>query len=148
VQGDHAGPQAASGPALARLPEFFRELLREGGTDLFDAVENALVHAAFEHAHHNQVRTAKVLGVTRNMVRTQLKRHGLLAGGATDAGVGEDAAEGEPVVVDAAPSALADGADEPGADRAPDPAAPAIGTVGRSGGGFAFSPVQARFPYL
>jgi hypothetical protein len=38
------------------------------------------VHAAFEHAHRNQVRSARALGVTRNMVRTLLKRHGLLAG--------------------------------------------------------------------
>ena len=76
---------SARGAVLARLPQFFRELLQEGGVDLFDAVENALVHAAFEHAHRNQVRTAKVLGVTRNMVRTQLKRHGLIAANAPDA---------------------------------------------------------------
>jgi hypothetical protein len=65
----------------ARLPAVFDELLREGGDGLFDAVERALVHAAFEHAHRNQVRSAKALGVTRNMVRTLLKRHGLLAVG-------------------------------------------------------------------
>ena len=63
----------------------------------------ALVHAAFEHAHHNQVRTAKALGVTRNMVRTLLKRHGLLANNAADGphdeGTGlddEDASHGAP----------------------------------------------------
>ena len=56
-------------------------LFRSG---LFDTVESALVHAAFERAHHNQVRTAKVLGVTRNMVRTLLKRHGLLASAGGD----------------------------------------------------------------
>ena len=78
-----AAPVPQDGPAApsahARLPEFFTELLKQGGDGLFDTVESALVHAAFERAHHNQVRTAKVLGVTRNMVRTLLKRHGLLA---------------------------------------------------------------------
>ena len=105
----------ANGAVLARLPQVFRELLQEGGVDLFDAVENALVHAAFEHAHRNQVRTAKVLGVTRNMVRTQLKRHGLIAANAP-----------EPV------------ADEEGEDEAA--TLPSAGPLER-GGGFALSPV-------
>jgi sigma-54-specific transcriptional regulator len=75
-----AAPDPARESALARLPGLFEQLLREGGDGLFDAVESALVHAAFEHAHRNQVRSARALGVTRNMVRTLLKRHGLLAG--------------------------------------------------------------------
>ena len=77
-----APPANANAPAPAsvreRLPAFFGDLLREGGPALFDSVERALVHAAFEHAHGNQVRAARELGVTRNMVRTLLKRHGLL----------------------------------------------------------------------
>ena len=86
----------ASGPAgvRARLPAVFDELLREGGDGLFDAVERALVHAAFDHAHHNQVRSAKALGVTRNMVRTLLKRHGLLAAGAAESDAEPGEAEG------------------------------------------------------
>ena len=71
--------------ARQRLPAFFDELLREGGETLFDDVERALVHAAFEHARGNQVRAARGLGVTRNMVRTLLKRHGLLGGDAAAA---------------------------------------------------------------
>jgi len=81
-----AGAAAGASPAVPpartaardRLPEFFDDLLREGGEALFDRVERALVHAAFEHARGNQVRAARELGVTRNMVRTLLKRHGLL----------------------------------------------------------------------
>ena len=79
----------------ARLPETFDDLLREGGDSLFDAVERALVHAAFDHAHRNQVRAAKALGVTRNMVRTLLKRHGLLAHGSAEADPEGEAGEGE-----------------------------------------------------
>jgi sigma-54 dependent transcriptional regulator len=90
-----APPAAAAVDGRARLATVFDELLREGGDGLFDAVERALVHAAFEHAHRNQVRSAKALGVTRNMVRTLLKRHGLLAVGSpeADADAGDDAAE-------------------------------------------------------
>jgi sigma-54-specific transcriptional regulator len=88
-----AAPAQPPADARARLRTLFDELLREGGDGLFDAVEHSLVHAAFEHAQRNQVRSAKALGVTRNMVRTLLKRHGLLSNGAAevDADGGEDA---------------------------------------------------------
>jgi sigma-54-specific transcriptional regulator len=102
--GDDRAPDAApdsgtpsqavpAADARSRLPGVFEGVLREGGDDLFDTVERALVHAAFEHAHRNQVRTAKALGVTRNMVRTLLKRHGLLAAGASEPDADGDAAE-------------------------------------------------------
>jgi sigma-54 dependent transcriptional regulator len=90
-------PPASSAPvadARSRLPAVFDELLRQGGDGLFDAVERALVHAAFDHAQRNQVRSAKALGVTRNMVRTLLKRHGLLAAGSADPADDDDSSEG------------------------------------------------------
>ena len=40
--------------------------------------QETLVRAAFSHAGDNQVRAARVLGVTRNTLRTLLKRYGLL----------------------------------------------------------------------
>lgn len=64
---------------LARLVAAWRDLMGQGRSDLFDQVERALIHAAFDHTGKNQVKTAKLLGITRNMLRTQLKRHGLLA---------------------------------------------------------------------
>jgi sigma-54-specific transcriptional regulator len=86
------GPAVERATALARLPGFFADLVREGGVELFDRVERALVHAAFEHAGGNQVRAARELGVTRNMVRTLLKRHGLLGCEPTLDDPAEDAA--------------------------------------------------------
>ena len=55
-----------------------RRLLRSDREDLYQSVERLLVTTAFEHCDGNQVRTAKRLGVSRNIVRAQLKRHGLL----------------------------------------------------------------------
>lgn len=72
--------------ALARLQDALSALLQQGEAELFQKVESALVHAAYAHAGQNQVRAARVLGITRNMLRTQLKRHGLLA--AADEGEG------------------------------------------------------------
>jgi sigma-54-specific transcriptional regulator len=98
----------APADARARLLALFDQLLREGGDGLFDAVERALVHAAFEHAHRNQVRSAKALGLTRNMVRTLLKRHGLLAVGGSRGDADVEAGDGDPAEVDVVP-ALAEG---------------------------------------
>lgn len=66
---------------LERLVQAWSELLGEGRRDLFDVVESSLIHEAYRLCGHNQVRTARALGITRNMLRTQLKRHGLLKGG-------------------------------------------------------------------
>ncbi|HEY8975799.1 MAG TPA: sigma-54 dependent transcriptional regulator [Burkholderiaceae bacterium] len=95
-----APPAPVPASARERLPAFLGELLREGGPELFDSVERALVHAAFEHAHGNQVRAARELGVTRNMVRTLLKRHGLL-GCEPPIDASLSAAEGGPVALSA-----------------------------------------------
>lgn len=64
---------------LTLLNKALSVLLDEEHDALFDSIESAVVHAAFSHAAQNQVRAAKVLGITRNTLRTQLQRHGLLA---------------------------------------------------------------------
>ena len=112
--GDEPVPSRVAQPVAAPVPDTgrsrlaaqFAELLREGGDGLFDAVERALVHAAFEHAQRNQVRSAKALGVTRNMVRTLLKRHGLLATGTSEGDA--DAGDGEALEDDVAPALAGD----------------------------------------
>jgi len=71
------GPRDGGG-ALERLQSALADLLQQGEDAVFDTVESTLVHVAFAHAGQNQVRTARLLGITRNMLRTQLKRHGLL----------------------------------------------------------------------
>jgi sigma-54-specific transcriptional regulator len=82
ISGEARAPSASPQPdelgTQALLDRALQALLAEGHDALFDHVESALVHAAFAHAGQNQVRAAKVLGITRNMLRTQLQRHGLL----------------------------------------------------------------------
>lgn len=82
---------------LDRMVKAWGELLTEGRQDLFDAVEFALVHAAYRLCGQNQVRTARAMGITRNMLRTLLKRHGLLPGGAEDPEQGGDESDGAAV---------------------------------------------------
>ncbi|MDL5031739.1 sigma-54 dependent transcriptional regulator [Pelomonas sp. APW6] len=87
--------------ALQRLADAFRDLLDDGRPALYEAVEAALIRTAFAHAQSNQVQTARELGVTRNTVRTLLKRHGLIpqngagvVSGWPDTGRHEDRAAG------------------------------------------------------
>jgi len=69
---------STDGSAWALLETALNALMAQGETDLYDRVEATVVTLGFAHAGQNQVRAAKLLGITRNMVRTQLKRHGLL----------------------------------------------------------------------
>jgi len=63
---------------LALLRRGLRGLLESGGADLYALFEREAVHAAYEFCHRNQVHTAGLLGITRNVLRAQLKRFGLL----------------------------------------------------------------------
>lgn len=44
----------------------------------WDRLEKIIIGKAYEACHQNQVKTAQLLGVTRNVLRTLLKRHQLL----------------------------------------------------------------------
>jgi len=54
-------------------------LIADGPESLFDFVERVLVTKSFHACNNNQVRTADALGITRNALRTLLKRHALIA---------------------------------------------------------------------
>ena len=78
-------PQPAEPSAYERLSDLFGTLLGQRAPQLFERVEAALVRAAFSHTGENQVHSARALGITRNTMRTLLKRHGLLPDHATAA---------------------------------------------------------------
>ena len=64
--------------AFDAVSEGLRRLLQSDREAIHQTVERLLLVTAFEHCDRNQVRTAKRLGLSRNIVRAQLKRHGLL----------------------------------------------------------------------
>ncbi len=66
------------GNTMEQLSQLFERLFDEGGGSLFDRVEQALIQSAYAHCQRNQVHTADLLGISRNVLRTQLKRFGLL----------------------------------------------------------------------
>ncbi|GAA0758658.1 sigma-54 dependent transcriptional regulator [Ideonella azotifigens] len=86
---DRLAPNATMAPAQAEAPladirqqqleAALEALLNAGLSDVFQRVEATLVKTAFARTDANQVRTARALGITRNTLRTLLRRHGLLA---------------------------------------------------------------------
>jgi sigma-54-specific transcriptional regulator len=84
----HGRALAASGGRLdnrreadgqaASLSEALRALFDEARPELYAHVEEVLIRQAFGHCGGNQVRTARLLGISRNVLRAQLKRFGLL----------------------------------------------------------------------
>ncbi|WP_019880624.1 MULTISPECIES: sigma-54-dependent Fis family transcriptional regulator [unclassified Methylophilus] len=70
-------PQAGShAPDL--LEEALQQLFESGKPQLYDYFEDALVRAAYHHCHHNQVQTAKLLGLSRNVLRAKLIKMGAI----------------------------------------------------------------------
>ena len=75
---------AVAGPveAIEDLSGAVRRLLEHQPDSLFELIEQAVIKTAFEFCDANQMRTARELGLSRNVLRAQLKRFGLLADGA------------------------------------------------------------------
>jgi DNA-binding NtrC family response regulator len=66
-----------------------RRSFAEPGDSLFDELERLIVAEAYQHCGSNQVQSAALLGISRNVLRTLLKRHGLLQDGAFAEGASE-----------------------------------------------------------
>lgn len=83
----HHARQGAPATEPARAPaEAFQQqltalvntMIDTAQPDLFGRFEEGLVRTAFDSCHRNQVQTARVLGISRNILRTHLKRFGLI----------------------------------------------------------------------
>ncbi|MGC3963118.1 MAG: sigma-54 dependent transcriptional regulator [Rhodocyclaceae bacterium] len=75
-------PSAATAAPLAPPKAFeaaLERLLDDGAPQLFEFIESSVVRSAFRLCGGNQVRTAELLGISRNVVRTLLKRYELIA---------------------------------------------------------------------
>jgi DNA-binding NtrC family response regulator len=71
------------------IGEVLRSCFAQPSAHLLRDIERRIVVDAYRYCDSNQVQTAELLGVSRNVIRTLLKRHGLLIE-ADDADDGED----------------------------------------------------------
>jgi len=62
------------------LEQALVQLFEQGGPHLYNDVEERLMRAAYHFCDRNQVQTAKLLGISRNIVRARLMQYGDIAG--------------------------------------------------------------------
>jgi sigma-54-specific transcriptional regulator len=60
------------------LESAIRNLCERNPPDLFELIERAVVKTAFEFCEKNQVQTAKLLAISRNVLRHRLGRYGMI----------------------------------------------------------------------
>jgi sigma-54 dependent transcriptional regulator len=74
---------ATNGPAepFKALEAALLALFEDGRPDLYAEIETAVTRTAYEFCHRNQVQTARLLGISRNIVRAKLMQCGELRDG-------------------------------------------------------------------
>ena len=77
VRGGSGGP---AGLPQEVIREQLQRLFEVPGESLLHDLEDLIVREAFSHCGFNQLRTAALLGISRNAMRTLLVNHGLLKG--------------------------------------------------------------------
>jgi aliphatic sulfonates family ABC transporter substrate-binding protein len=76
--GSSKEPAAAEGKDL--LGAALGELFEQNIPNLHEHIESAVMRAAYRYCHNNQLQTARLLGVSRNVVRARLIQFGEIAG--------------------------------------------------------------------
>ncbi len=67
-----------SSPLNAITQQLDKLFTHSSDATLFDTLEHLIIERAYRHSRYNQVRAAELLGISRNVLRTLLKRHGFL----------------------------------------------------------------------
>ncbi|WP_347986538.1 sigma-54 dependent transcriptional regulator [Methylomonas sp. AM2-LC] len=60
------------------LIEALHKLFEEGEDDLYSNLEETIIRAAYNYCHNNAAQTAKLLGISRNIVRARLIKMGAI----------------------------------------------------------------------
>jgi sigma-54-specific transcriptional regulator len=59
-------------------------LLKQAPDNLFEFLLETIIKEAYNHCNQNQVQTARLLGITRNVLRTYLKKFGFITSDKND----------------------------------------------------------------
>ena len=59
------------------MEKLIEHLLASGKPELIDEMERLLIGRALEKLNGNQLQTAKLLGITRNTLRSRIEKYGL-----------------------------------------------------------------------
>lgn len=69
---------AAAGVGKSSLQQVLLNWFEDGIENLDEQLEAEIIQAAYQYCHQNQLHTARLLGISRNIVRARLIKHGLL----------------------------------------------------------------------
>jgi sigma-54-specific transcriptional regulator len=69
--------------ALLALERVLIQMFEQGGPELYERINTAVVTEAYRFCHENQVQAAHLLGISRNVLRARLAQGGLIAGRGT-----------------------------------------------------------------
>jgi sigma-54-specific transcriptional regulator len=94
LPGLSAGSGSDNSPQ-AQLQSALKQLLGQEQPALLERIEEQIIVTAFDFCGRNQVRTAKKLDISRNILRAQLKRFGLLDKGSEQSRDGEADGDGD-----------------------------------------------------
>lgn len=84
---------AAGNDAFSEVQPLESALLRlfeKPQPNLYDKIDETIIRTAFDYCENNQVQTAKLLGMSRNILRHRLKRFGMLASAKMDEPFGDE----------------------------------------------------------
>jgi hypothetical protein len=56
------------------------QMFEQGGPELYERINTAVVTEAYRFCHENQVQAAHLLGISRNVLRARLAQGGLISG--------------------------------------------------------------------
>lgn len=70
---------AAAEVDTCSLDKALKDLIENEPKNLYDLVNRKIVLQAYEYSRQNQVQTARVLGISRNVLRTLLKQFGVIS---------------------------------------------------------------------
>jgi sigma-54-specific transcriptional regulator len=83
-----AAHPAPAPDAREQLRLALNALYEQGSPHLWDDIEETVMRTAYEHARQNQLRTARLLGISRNVVRARLLQFGVLRASTTTVRIG------------------------------------------------------------
>lgn len=75
--------------SVTPLENALLELFEQGFPNLYDFIHESLIRTAYRYCGKNQVQTARMLGISRNVLRAHLKHSGLIAATDTTEGKSE-----------------------------------------------------------
>lgn len=72
-----------TGPVVftSSLESSIQKLCEQGPPNLFDIIEESVIRIAFNFCEKNQVQTARLLDISRNVLRHKLSLYGMLPNG-------------------------------------------------------------------